>query len=109
MMKASPTASFVVTQAEFLLQLLIVAFDDPAMFGQVHQVHQGDIGRYSRQPILGWFGFSGWPFDEQPFFWMRLRPLLLAMRGTYSEDGETRLQFVLYPLPPRYLLPNIGR
>ena len=47
MMEAAPTASFVVAQAEFLLQFLIVPFDDPAVFGQMHQFNQGDIGRQS--------------------------------------------------------------
>ena len=43
MMEAAPTASFVVTQAEFLLQFLIIPFDNPAMFGQMHQFLQGNI------------------------------------------------------------------
>jgi hypothetical protein len=37
MMKATPTASFVVTQTEFLLQFLIIPLDNPAVFGHVHQ------------------------------------------------------------------------
>ena len=73
MMKTSPAASFVVTQAEFLFQFLVIAFDDPAMFGQVHQFPQTNIGRQGGQPVLGGFRFPGWPFDEQPFFRMRLR------------------------------------
>jgi hypothetical protein len=44
MMEAAPTASFVVAQAEFLLQLLVIPFDDPAVFGQMHEFHQGDVG-----------------------------------------------------------------
>ena len=40
MMKSPPATPFVVTQAEFLLQFLIVPLDDPAMFRQVHQFHQ---------------------------------------------------------------------
>ena len=37
MMKAAPTASLVVAQPEFLLQFLVIPFDDPAMFGQMHK------------------------------------------------------------------------
>jgi len=48
MMKATPAASFVVTQTEFLLQFLIVPLDHPAMFGQVHQCDQRGIHRQSR-------------------------------------------------------------
>jgi len=47
MIRATPTASFEVTQAEFLLQFLIVPLDDPAMFSQVRQFDQGGIGRQS--------------------------------------------------------------
>ena len=47
MMKPTPTASFVMTQTQLLLQFLIVPLDDPAMFGQVHQFNQCGIGRQS--------------------------------------------------------------
>ena len=59
MMKPMPAASFVVTQTEFLLQFLIVPLDDPAMFGQVHQFDQRDIGRQREQPVFGGFFFTG--------------------------------------------------
>ena len=38
--KAAPAAAFKVAQAEFLFQFLIVAFDDPALFGQRGQIAQ---------------------------------------------------------------------
>jgi hypothetical protein len=47
MMEAAPTTSFVVAQSKFLLQFLIISFDDPAMFAEVYEFHQGDIGRKS--------------------------------------------------------------
>ena len=47
MMKAAPAASFVVAQPEFLLQLLIIPFDDPPMFGQVHQFPETHVRRQS--------------------------------------------------------------
>jgi hypothetical protein len=43
MMKTPPSPSFVVTQAEFLFQFLIVPLDDPAMFGHVHEFDQRGI------------------------------------------------------------------
>jgi len=45
MMKAAPTTSFVVAQPEFLLQFLIIPFDDPSMFGQVHQFPEANVRR----------------------------------------------------------------
>ena len=38
MMEAAPAASLKVAQSEFLFQFLVVAFDDPALFGQSDKV-----------------------------------------------------------------------
>ena len=43
MMETSPTTSFVVAQAEFLLQFLVIPLDDPAMFGQVRQFPETNV------------------------------------------------------------------
>ena len=48
MMEAAPSASFVVAQPEFLFEFLIIPFDNPAMFGQMHQLQKGGIGGQSR-------------------------------------------------------------
>jgi len=64
MMKATPTTSFVVTQTEFLLKFLVVPLDDPAMFGQVHQLNQRGIRRQGGQPVLDGLFFIGRPFDQ---------------------------------------------
>ena len=37
MVKSAPTPSFIVAQSQFLLEFLIVAFDDPAVFGHLDQ------------------------------------------------------------------------
>ena len=50
--------------AEFLLQFLIIPFDDPAMFGQVDEFHYRDIVRKRGEPVLGWLRFPRWPFDQ---------------------------------------------
>ena len=88
MMEAAPTASFVVAQPEFLLQFLIIPFDDPAMFGQMNEFYQGGVGRQSGEPVLGWFRFPGRPFDQQPFFWMRLGSPVVSVRGTHAHGGK---------------------
>ena len=45
--EAAQTTSFVVAQSKFLLQFLIISFDDPAMFAEVYEFRQGDMGRKS--------------------------------------------------------------
>ena len=91
MMEAAPSTSFVVAQPKFLLQFLIIPFDDPAVFGQVHQFPQVKDRRQGGQPVLGGFRFLGWPFDQQPFFRMWLRAPVVAMRGAHSQGGKAGL------------------
>ena len=71
MVKPAPASSFVMPQAELLFQLLVIAFDDPALLGQPHQIAKLGVGRQSREPILGGFGFCPRPLDQQPFFQLR--------------------------------------
>src|SRR6266481_2328109 len=41
--EASPASTFEVSKAEFLLELLVVAFDAPAQLGQIDQAFEGDV------------------------------------------------------------------
>ena len=107
-MKAAPTASFVVAQPEFLLRFLVIPFDDPAMFGHVHQFPKIDVSVQSGQPVLGWLRFRGGPFDQQPFFRVRFRSPLVTMRGAHPDSRKAGLQFLLHPLSPSDLLPGLG-
>jgi hypothetical protein len=36
-MKSAPAPTFIMAQTQFLLEFLVVAFDDPAVFGHLHQ------------------------------------------------------------------------
>jgi len=45
MVKSAPTPAFIVSQPQFLFEFFIVAFDDPAMFGQLDQRFQRGGGR----------------------------------------------------------------
>ena len=37
MVKSAPTSSFIVAQSQFLLEFLVIALNNPAMFGHPHQ------------------------------------------------------------------------
>ena len=43
MMKAAPPAPFIITEAEFLLELLIIALDPPSQLCQVDQAIEGNV------------------------------------------------------------------
>ena len=57
MVEAAPPAPFIITKAEFLLELLIIALDPPAQLGEVDQPIKGDILGQGGKPILGRLGF----------------------------------------------------
>ena len=40
--KATPSAAFEVSQPQFLLEFLVVSFNDPSLFGQSQQFAQRD-------------------------------------------------------------------
>src|SRR3954471_17893132 len=80
MMEAAPAASLVMSEAQFLFQLLIIALDPPAQFGQIDQAIKGHVRRDGGQPILGGLGLTLGPFDQQPFLVPRLGPPLAPPR-----------------------------
>ncbi len=66
MMKTSPTSPFIVTQPQFLFQVLVVPFDAPAHVRLGHQVVQRDVVRQRRQVVFERIGIARGPFDQQP-------------------------------------------
>src|SRR5712671_6693771 len=61
MMKATPAASFIVPEPDFLLELLIIALDAPAQLGGIDQIAECDAARQSREPVLGRLLLALWP------------------------------------------------
>jgi hypothetical protein len=53
MVEAAPPAPFIITKAELLFELLIIALDPPPQLCQVDQTIEGGIFGQSRKPILG--------------------------------------------------------
>src|ERR1019366_673727 len=106
MMKPAPTSSLEMPQTQFLFQFFIVAFDDPAELGQADQVRDFRFHRQGRQPILGGFGFSLRPLDEQPLLGTRFSTLLIPMGRTNPDSGEPRTEPTLGTGPPGDALPR---
>jgi hypothetical protein len=67
-LETAPTAALVVAQAEFLLELPIVALDQPALLGQMHEVGDRGLLGQGRQPKLGRFRGVVRPPHQQPVF-----------------------------------------
>ena len=107
--KASPASSFIVTEAKFLLEFLIVALDPPAHFGGCDERLKVGIGRQGRKPVFGRCAFAQRPFDEQPFFGIGLRAPVVAMRGPHSQAGEPGMQSFVDAFAPCDVTPCVGR
>src|SRR5208282_1440222 len=71
----APPAPFIIAEAEFLLQLLVVALDPPSQLGEIDQTRKADRLGQRGKPILGRLGFSVRPLDQQPLFGTRLAQL----------------------------------
>src|SRR3954469_5159515 len=109
MMEAAPAASLVVSKAEVLFQLLVIALDPPAQFGQIDQAIEGRVRRDGGQPILGRLGLALGPFDQQPFLIPRLGPPLVAMGWPYPNPGKARGQHSGGSFAPGNRLPACRR
>src|ERR1700722_10560936 len=73
MVKSAPASPFKMAQSQFLFQLLVIAFNDPTMFGKVDEVGQRQVCGESREPVFRGLAFACGPFDQKPFLRMRFR------------------------------------
>src|SRR5258708_31110259 len=100
MVKTSTAPTFVMPQSQLLLQLLVVAFDNPTMFRSFHQLSQCGTGWESRKPVLGPFALPLRPFDQQPFCVTRFASPIVPMSTSHSQCRKPRAPFLLRPLTP---------
>jgi hypothetical protein len=101
-------AAFKVPQPSLLFQLLIIPFDDPAVFGYLDQCFKLGVRRHRRYPVLGRFCLTTRPFDQQPFLGMRLRFLVIPMGDAYAHGGKAGSQFPVCAFPPVISLKVVG-
>ena len=109
MVEAAPPAPFIITQAELLFELLIIALDPPPQLCQVDQTIEGGIFGQGRKPILGRFGFVLWPLDQQPLFSAQVAQQVIAMRRPHPAPGKARREPIRGSLAPCDGLPRLFR
>src|SRR5215472_14803225 len=100
MMEATPTSPLVMTEPEFLFELLVVALDAPPEFRRIDQAGEGDIGRQGGEPVFGRLGLAFGPFDQQPFLGSGLWEIVVAMGGADPDPCVARGQPVGRALAP---------
>src|SRR3954468_15873102 len=109
MMEATPAPSFVVPEAEFLFQLLVIALDPPTQFREIDQALEGHVRRDGGQPVFGGLGFTLGPFAQHPSPTPRRGPPLVAMGGPHPNPGKARGQRPRTSLAPGNRLPACRR
>src|SRR3982074_802751 len=66
MVKAAPSSAFVVAEPDLLFEVLIIALDAPAQFGEIDQPAEADALRQVREPVLCRCFSALRPLDQQP-------------------------------------------
>src|ERR1043165_4713637 len=106
MVEAAPAAALVVPEPEFLLELLVVAFDAPPKLGEFDQAREADILRQGREPVLGGLLLAFRPLDQEPFLRAELIAPVIAMSGAHPHAGEARGEPIGDALAPGDLSPR---
>src|SRR3954451_18434578 len=58
MMEAAPAAPLIVSQAQFLFQILVIALDPPAQFREIDQALEGHVRWDGGQPVFDRLGLT---------------------------------------------------
>jgi hypothetical protein len=88
MVKAAPSAAFVVAEPNLLLEFEIIAFDPPAQLGQIDQALERDVGRQRGEPVVVRLGFALRPLDQQPLFSGGFVSLRVIVRRADPQTGK---------------------
>ena len=80
MMEFPPASPLEMSQAEFALQVLGVAFDAPAQLDDVDGNRERHVLGQGREPVFGRLRLALWLFDDEPFDGMRRNEFMVAAR-----------------------------
>ena len=87
-MKAAPTSAFVMTEADFLFEFLVVALDAPAPFCLGDECGERHVGGQGGKPVFGRLGLAVGPSDEEPFFGPRLAACSVTVCRANAHSSE---------------------
>jgi hypothetical protein len=108
MMKSSPTSSFIMPEAEFLFQILVIALDTTAQFRDVDKSAPAQARGQGREPVFRGFRSSFRPFYQTPFLRPWRCPVIIAMRRAGAYGGEARRQGCVGSFSPGHAAPGTG-
>jgi hypothetical protein len=67
MVKAAPSAAFVVAEPDLLLEFEVIAFNAPAQLGRIDQALERDVGWQCGEPVMVRLGFALGPLTMADF------------------------------------------
>src|ERR1700758_5372925 len=100
MVEAAPPAPFIIAEAEFLLELLIIALDPPSQLCQIAQTIEGGLFGQGGKPILGRLVFVSRPLAKNPFFSTQPAQQVIAVLLPHSAPGNGRAEPIRGSLAP---------
>src|SRR5271163_262 len=106
MVKTAPTAAFVMSEPDLLLEVLVIALDAPAQLGEIYQATKGDVLGQGREPVAGRLGFALRPLDQQPLGRMRRVPPLVVIGRPHPHPGEPRAKPIIAAFAPADRAPS---
>ena len=75
MVESPPASPLEMSQAEFALQFLVVAFDAPSQLDGVDETRERRVLGQGREPVFGRLRLTLRPFDDEPFDGMGRTPV----------------------------------
>src|ERR1700676_4540914 len=109
MVKAAPASPFIMREAKFLLQLLVVPLNAPAHHRRVDPRAQRHRRRQVAQPIVHRLWLALGPLEHEPFFLAYFAAFPVSMRRAHSDRGKARAQRRIAALAPAHRVPSTGR
>src|SRR5215207_5111709 len=107
--EAAPAAALVMPEPEFLLELLVVAFDAPPELGEFNHAREANVLRQGREPVFGGLLLAVRPLDQEPFLRAHLAQPVVAMSGSHPHPCKARGEPIGCALAPGNLGPRLLR
>src|SRR5260370_5943014 len=105
MMEALPATALIMAEADFLLEVVIIALDAPARLGEIDEAAERHVAVDGCEPEFGGRGLALRPFDEQRLFG---EPGFAPdRRNAHADAGKTRLQRLVSVFSPSDCAPRV--
>src|SRR5216683_5440284 len=105
MVEAAPAAALIVPEADFLLQVLIIALDAPAHLGEIDEAAERHLPVDGCKPVFCGPGLALRPFNEQCLFGKTC--FAPDWRSAHAHTGKARLQLLVCAFSPRDRAPGV--